>query len=214
VRAVVFDLDGVIADSEHVNRTSAFDAFTAFGHPLPASFARRIVGRHPIDYAPEFAREVGLPDERVGELLQHQDALYRERWVRGVREIPGAVDAVRRLGGAGFRLGIATSAGRLHLDACLARFGLEGAFQARVSKDDVRRRKPDPEAYRLALARLEVAPPDAVAVEDTPHGVAAARAAGMSVFAVRSDAVPDEDLVAADAILDRVGDVVGRVALP
>lgn len=213
VRAVVFDLDGVLADSEHVNVSSAFDAFAAFGHALPEDAATRIVGRHPADYAPEFAREVGLPEDRMPDLLSHQDGLYRARWADGVREIPGAVDTVLRLGRAGFRLGIATSAGRLHLHACLERFGLEGAFLARVSKDDVRRRKPDPEAYVLALRRLDVGPDEAVAIEDTPLGVRAARGAGMRVFAVRSASIAAEDLHEADAILDRVDEVVRRVRL-
>jgi HAD superfamily hydrolase (TIGR01509 family) len=212
VRAVVFDLDGVLVESEHVNVSSAHDAFADRGLRLPDDAPARIVGRHPADYVPEFAREVGLHAGDVAALLRLQDRLYRERWMAEVRIVPGAVEVVRSLFGAGVRLAIATSAGREHLAACLARFDLRSMFEVLVTKDDVRRRKPDPEPYRLALERLALAPGDAVAVEDTPFGVDAARSAGLVVLAIRTDAVPAAAIGHADLVLDGIRGVLDVIA--
>jgi HAD superfamily hydrolase (TIGR01509 family) len=210
-RAVVFDLDGVLVASEHVNVASARQAFARFGHVLPDDATATIVGRHPADYVPELAARVGLAEDAIVELMRFQDGVYRSRWAREVRLIDGADQTVRTLGRLGIRLGLATSAGRAHVEACLDRFHLRDVFLALVSKDDVRRRKPDPEAYTLAAYRLDVAPSEAIAVEDSPHGIRAAVAAGMKVIAIAGEWVPRERLEEADAVVDRIAEVVGRV---
>lgn len=215
VRAVVFDLDGVLVESEQVNVSSARDAFADRGLRLPPDAEARIVGRHPVDYVPELAREVGLPADEVEALLRVQDQLYRGRWMSEVRPVPGAIEVVRSLAESGLRLAIATSAGREHLDACLARFDLGPAFEVRVTKDDVRCRKPDPEPYRLALDRLSLPPRDAIAIEDTPLGVDAARAAGLVVLAIRTTVVAARSIGHADLVLDGIRgvlDVVARIS--
>ena len=208
VRAVVFDLDGVLVETEHVNVASARDAFANAGLDLPADAESRIVGRHPVDYVPEFAREVGLPAGEIDALLRFQDGRYRERWTAEVRPVPDAIEVVRSLAAGGLRLAVATSAGAAHLEACLARFGLESAFEVLVSKDDVTRRKPDPEAYRTAVERLRVPASDALAVEDTPVGVDAARGAGLRVLAVRTEAVPVDSIGHADLVLYGIREVL------
>lgn len=211
VRAVVFDLDGVLVDSEHVNVSSARDAFALHGVRLPEDAGARIVGRHPADYVLEFAREAGLGAREVESLRRFQDGLYRERWAAGVRLVEGAPEVLAALARDGVRLAVATSAGREHLEACLERFDLVGRFEVLVTKNDVRRRKPDPEAYRLSLARLGLGPAEAIAVEDSPHGVDAARAAGMRVLAVRTTAVPLDAIRHADVVLDGVREVLDVV---
>jgi len=206
---VVFDLDGVLVDSENVNVASAVEAFRRFGAELPARAAARIVGRHPIDYVPELARAAGLREEILPDLLRFQDGVYRAHWREHVRAIPGADDAVAGLRRRGFRLGLATSAGREHAEACLERFGWRDAFATIVTKDDVARRKPDPEVYVRALAGLAAS--RGVAVEDTAHGIAAARGAGMTVIAVLSGAVPATDLADADLVIEGMADLPGAV---
>ncbi len=211
VRAVVFDLDGVLVDSEHVNVSSARDAFALHGVRLPEDAGARIVGRHPADYVLEFAREAGLDARQVESLRRFQDGLYRERWATGVRLVEGAPEVLASLARDGVRLAVATSAGREHLEGCLARFDLVGRFEVLVSMSDVRRRKPDPEAYRLALARLGLPPGEAVAVEDSPHGVDAALGAGMRVLAVRTAAVPADRIAHADRLLGALPEVLDAV---
>ena len=205
IGAVVFDLDGVLIESEHVNVASAHDAFAEAGLRLPDDADRRIVGRHPVDYVPEFAREVGLPAEVIGSLLRLQDRLYRERWAVDVRLVPGAVEVVRSLANDGLRLAVATSSGRAHLEACLLRFDLGSAFEVLVTKDDVSRRKPDPEPYRAVLERLGLPARQAVAVD-------AARGAGLAVIAIRTEAVPVATIGHADVVLDGILGVLEIVA--
>jgi HAD superfamily hydrolase (TIGR01509 family) len=212
IGAVVFDLDGVLIESEHVNVASAHEAFAEAGLRLPDDADRRIVGRHPVDYVPEFAREVGLPAENIGSLLRLQDRLFRERWAVEVRLVPGAVEVVRSLANDGLRLAVATSSGRAHLEACLLRFDLGSAFEVLVTKDDVSRRKPDPEPYRAVLDRLGLPARQAVAVEDTAFGVDAARGAGLAVIAIRTEAVPVATIGHADVVLDGILGVLEIVA--
>ena len=116
VRAVVFDLDGVLAETEHINVASARHAFANAGLELPTDAESRIVGRHPVDYVPEFAREVGLPASQIEPLLRFQDRRYRELWRTEVRPVAGAIEVVRSLAASGLRLAVATSAGAAHLD--------------------------------------------------------------------------------------------------
>jgi len=209
--ALVLDMDGVLIDSEDVNVASAFEAFEALGVPLDPEDRPAIVGKHPDDYVPDLAARRGLPATRVAELAAVQSRAYARLWASRAVLIPGVPETLAELAGRGFRLGLATSAGRSHASAALTRFGLERRFEFALTKDDVARRKPDPEIYRLALERLDLPVGAVVVVEDSGYGVAAANAAGLACIAVRTRHTPFERIARAERVVDAITDLPGTV---
>jgi len=206
-RAVVFDLDGVLVDSEELNVGSALEALRALGHAPDPREAARIVGRHPADYLPELGSRLGMSEDDVRRALRIQTEIYVRLWGEKARLREGAREVLARLHGRGFRLGLATSAGRRHVDACLDRFGLGDVFEVVLTKDDVSRRKPDPEVYVACLARFGLSRGELVVVEDSIHGVRAARAAGVRCVAIRTAQTPEDALMGADAIISSLGEL-------
>lgn len=188
VAAVVFDLDGVLLDSEQawdeVRRGLAADA----GLPWPSSATTAMLGMSTAEWSAYLTDVVGVPGppERVAAAVIDRVA---ERYRRALPLLPGAVEAVRRLA-ARWPLGLASSSPRRLIDAVLAAAGLAGAFRATVSTEEVAAGKPDPAVYEEAVRRLGVVARPAVAVEDSSNGIRSAAAAGLTVVAVPNPHYP------------------------
>jgi HAD superfamily hydrolase (TIGR01509 family) len=211
-KAVVFDLDGVLVDSEELNIRSALEALRALGRTPGPGEAARIVGRHPADYLPELGSRLGMSEDDVRRALRIQMEIYVRLWGEKARLRDGARDVLARLRGRGLRLGLATSAGRRHVAVCLDKFGLGGMFEVVLTRDDVSRRKPDPEVYIACLARFGLPPGQLVVVEDSIHGVRAARAAGVRCIAIRTAQTPEDTLDGADAMVSSLGELEGLLS--
>jgi len=209
LNAVVFDLDGVLVDTEAINLRAAFDAFAAVGRSLDASDAALIVGRHPVDYAPELMRRHGVPTDQYDDLVRNQGIRYEELWRRDARLTEGAVEALTVARAAGLRVGLATSSDRRGVEEALDRFDLRRFFDVTLSKDDVGARKPDPEIYRRAAERLGVPAAAMLVVEDSRHGIRAAKAAGAPCVAVRTPHTPEERLAEADVRIGSLLELAG-----
>lgn len=205
--AVVFDLDGVLVDSERVNVASAIAAFEGSGMMLEPDAPSRIVGRHPVDYVPELAEPFGMPADEQRMLMERQGGIYHRLWDEQARLFVGARPTLITLRDRGFRLALATSAGRAHVSRCLERFDLGGLFEVVSTCDDVSRRKPDPEVYLRTFEALGIAPTAAGVVEDSAHGVRAAVASGAACILVRSRFTSEDSEHAATVVVDTVGDV-------
>jgi len=202
IQAVLFDLDGVLMETEWINVRSAETAFAEFSCRLDPEDSSKIVGRHPVDYVPVLAERFGLDRERQQELIRFQNEAYIRIWKEGASLTDGAAETLRQLREGGVRLVLATSAGRKHVDRCISRFDLAGLFEIVLTLDDVSRRKPDPEIYSLGLKRLALEPEQVLVVEDSRHGVAAAVAAGLPCVAVRTEQTPREEVAAADTYIE------------
>jgi HAD superfamily hydrolase (TIGR01509 family) len=199
IRAIVFDLDGVLVDTETVNLRSAVDAFAAFGHELDPADRSSITGWHPDDYVPRIAARVGLDAAVLPRLREFQHARYLELWPVEARIRPGAPEILDDLSASGYRLGLATSAGKVHVARCFERFGIGVHFASILTRDDVSRRKPDPEIYLRSAERLGVRPTAMLVVEDSEPGVRAAVAAGARCVALLTPHTPPERLAAVAA---------------
>jgi len=191
MQAVIFDLDGVLIDSEgrwdEIRRRLAQEA----GRPWPAEATRAMQGMSTSEWSGYLVSRVGLPGtaERVAEQVI---AAMAELYARDVPLIPGAVEAVQRLA-ARWPLGLASSSPRTLIDAVLAASGLDGQFQVTVSTEEVAAGKPSPVVYSRVVGLLGVDPAQTVAVEDSSNGLRSASGAGLVVVAVPHDAFPPAD---------------------
>jgi HAD superfamily hydrolase (TIGR01509 family) len=155
----------------------------ALGWQVPDEVAARSAEIDDREFLRELFAEHGIEGGDVEGWVRKKQALT----IRLIRDAPslypGVTELVAQLRGR-VRMAIVSGTWRENVEAVAAAPGLEGAFELIIGKDDVAAVKPDPEAYRLALRRLAIGPEQAVAIEDSPTGVAAARAAGISCVAL------------------------------
>jgi beta-phosphoglucomutase len=189
-RAVLWDLDGTLADSEQNHWQAWRDTMAGEGVALTYEQFRGTFGQRNDTILRQFFG-AGIDPARMERIGDAKEALYRSL-VRtgGLAALPGAAEWVRRLHREGWAQAIASSAPRLNIDAVLAAIGLDGRFEAAVSAEDVRHGKPDPEVFLMAAARLSVPPARAIVVEDAAAGIEAAQRAGMRSIAVVRDGPP------------------------
>jgi HAD superfamily hydrolase (TIGR01509 family) len=207
LQAVIFDLDGVLIDSETVWDAARRQVVNDGGGRWQESATRAMQGMSSPEWSRYLHDEIGVkldPDlisDRVVELVL---AEYR----REVPLIPGAVEAVRRLA-RHWPLGLASSANRPVIDAVLETAGLIDSFSATVSGEEVQHGKPAPDVYLEAAAKLEVQPAQSAAVEDSTNGLKAAVAAGMFVIAVPNRQFPPgaDALALAQLTVESVGEL-------
>jgi HAD superfamily hydrolase (TIGR01509 family) len=205
IQAVVFDLDGVLLDSERLwDQARREVAIQHSGH-WRADATAAMLGMSSVEWS-RYMRDtlgVDLPpdpivDLVVANLLEH----YRHR----LPLIPGAAEAVQRIGRR-WPLALASSAGRPVIDVVLAIAGLQQQFQATVSSEEVRRGKPAPDVYLEAAFRLGQPPVACAAVEDSGNGIQSALAAGLAVVAI-----PNRDYPPPGNVLARAQIVINSLA--
>jgi HAD superfamily hydrolase (TIGR01509 family) len=202
--AVIFDLDGLLIDSESVWDQARRDYVVEHGGSWRKEATREMMGMSSVEWSRYVRERLGVdrPDERISAEVAGRVA---ELYERKLPLVPGAVEAVRRLA-AGWRLGLATSSNREVIDQVLAGAGLEACFEATVSSEEVGAGKPAPDVYLETARRMEVAPAGCVAIEDSHNGILSARAAGMAVIAVPNPHFPpgEEALAAAARVLPTI----------
>jgi HAD superfamily hydrolase (TIGR01509 family) len=194
IRGVLFDLDGVIADTERLQWAAYREVLRPLGVDVGLEEYRRqwiATGAGP-EYA---CRTYGL-DVTPDELRARKSRVYRELLRAGVAPCPGAPEAVARLGRT-HRIALATNTPRVEVTAILDDLGIARLFHATVAREDYLRAKPAPDAYLAAAAALGLTPAECVVVEDTERGVRAARAAGTAAIAVPNDLTFDNDFTSA-----------------
>jgi HAD superfamily hydrolase (TIGR01509 family) len=202
IKAVVFDMDGVLIDSEPVWERVRRGFVADHGGRWPADAQDRMMGMSTAEWSAYISEDFGLrlPAPRVAELVI---AAMAAEYQAHLPLLPGAVDAVRDLS-ARWPLAVASSAPKSLIDAVLDVSGLRSAFAAAVSSEEVTRGKPAPDVYLEAAARLGVPSAACAAVEDSANGLRSAAAAGCAVIAVPRPEYPPaaEALDQARLVLD------------
>lgn len=182
-RAVLFDFDGVLADTENVHVVAWERVFHDMGWAVEPEVCARAAEEDDRAFLSGLFSDRGLDDGDVDGWVGRKQAITKAVLADAPRLYPGAAQLIRSLSGRS-RLAVVSTTWRENITDVLATSGLLEAFELIVGKEDVESVKPDPEAYRTALARLGIAPGDAVALEDSPGGLASAEAAGVRVVVV------------------------------
>jgi HAD superfamily hydrolase (TIGR01509 family) len=203
-RALVFDLDGVLLDSEQVWNEAKEELVREQGGRWREDAPRRMMGMSSPEWAAYLRDELGVPLEpkAISDQVVHRlEHIYRDR----LPLIDGASEAVDRLA-TSLPLGLASSSNREIIDLFLELTGLGPRFAVTLSSEEVARGKPAPDVYLEVLRRLRADPAGSIAVEDSENGIRAAKAAGMRVVAVPNPHYPPDPDVLAHA-----DDVVGSL---
>jgi HAD superfamily hydrolase (TIGR01509 family) len=207
IEAVVFDLDGVLVDSEHVWDEARKELAAKRGGRWHDRASRDMMGMSSLEWSRYMRDEIGLrepPEEISAEVVRRLEEIYR-------RELPlveGAREAVERLA-ARWPLALASSSNRELIDLVLELSGLARHFRVTVSSEEVARGKPAPDVYLEAGRRLGVLPERCAAIEDSENGIRSAEAAGMRVLAIPNPHYPPEDdaLALADEVLRSIAEL-------
>jgi HAD superfamily hydrolase (TIGR01509 family) len=207
IEAVVFDLDGVLLDTEELWDEARREIAEERGGRWRPDAQRAMMGMSSPEWSRYMHDVIGLPDppERISEeVVERLAELYR----RQLPLIEGAVEAVQRIG-AHWPLGIASSSNRPLIDLFLELTGTQGLFRATVSSEEVAHGKPAPDVYLEAATRLEVAPERCAAIEDSENGIRSASSAGLRVVAIPNRVFPPgpEALSLSAVVLDSLDEL-------
>jgi HAD superfamily hydrolase (TIGR01509 family) len=206
-KALVFDFDGLIMDTETYDFQAWREIYAGYGAELPADLWAKGVGVSTAEFDPvhHLERHVGRPVD-----LLEAKAKYRERFyslLESIEPLPGVVELISEAKQRGIRLGVASSAPLSWVHGHLTNHGLKEKFETVRCCEHVERAKPAPDLYRLACADLGTEPRKAIALEDSPNGVLAAKRAGMYCVAVPNSVTASLSLDHADLILPSLASI-------
>jgi len=210
----VFDLDGVLLDSEHVWDEVREELTRERGGRWHEGAQRQMMGMSSLEWSRYMHDELGVPDppeEISKEVVRRVETIYR----RHLPAVPGARDAVERLA-EHWPLGLASSSNRELIELALELLNVADRFAATVSSEEVSRGKPAPNVYLEAARRLQVEPTRAAAIEDSHNGILAAKAAGMRVLVIPNRHFPpgEDALAQADVVLESLAGLTAEAVEP
>jgi len=205
IRAVIWDMDGVIVDTAPYHLTAWQEAFGKRGVEFTEADFRHSFGQRN-DAIIKSTLGEDTSQELIEAISQEKETCFRQRIQQHIQPLPGVLELMKSLKGHGFKMALASSAPIENIHLLTKSLGINDCFQAIISDRDVTKGKPDPQVFKLAARKLGVAPEDCVVIEDAVAGVTAARKAGMRCLAV-TNTHPADSLAAADLIVDTLEEV-------
>ena len=212
IRAIVFDFDGLILDTEEPVYRSWLEVYEAHGELLPFERWVQIVGSTTTEFHPQRHLEERLGRPLSQEVLEGRIG-RRTEMILAQELLPGILQSIEDARGLGLKLGVASSSTRDWVSGHLERLGILGRFDCVRCRDDVNHAKPAPDLYLAVLDCLGVSASEAVAIEDSPNGVMAAKQAGMRCVAIPNSITATLDLSQADLVLRSLSDIPLREVL-
>lgn len=210
IRAVLFDIDGTLVDSNQAHADAWIKAFSEFGVSVDPIEVRRSIGMGGDKLMPAVS---GLDEDSPlgSKIADRRGQIFQNEFLPTLTPLPGSADLVAAVKERGLRAVAASSASKEDLLALLDIAGAKSLLDDWTSSDDADESKPAPDIVEAALQRAGVAAAEAVMIGDTPYDVAAARKAGVRVIAFRSGGWLDPDLTGAIEIYDGPGDLLARL---
>jgi beta-phosphoglucomutase len=205
--AAIFDMDGVLVDTYQAHFRSWLEMAASEGLPFSEEEFAPTFGRTSREIIAHFWGENRYNDARIAELDRRKEAAFRRVIADHFPAMPGAVDLLRSLHKAGFRLAVGSSGPPENVQVVVDKLAARDLFGAIVTGADVTRGKPAPQVFLLAAERLGVPPPRCAVIEDAAVGVAAANAAGMTSVGLVSTGRTREELAAAAAVVGSLSEI-------
>lgn len=201
LEAIIFDMDGVLVDSEYTYFQSKSQILSEAGHEVEDSYHFQFMGTTSDYMWEKMKQEFSLPLS-VAEYIQQMTALRQAMIKRdGIRVIPHVQEFVKGLSQAGLKLAVASSSSLAEIKVNLAEIGLSEYFSEVVSTEEVEHSKPAPDVYLAAAERIGIMPENCLGIEDTKNGTGAVRNAGMVCVGFANPAFPKHDLAFADRVV-------------
>ena len=210
LKAVVFDVDGTLVDSNDHHVDAWADAFEEFGVTIDRSVIRSQIGKGGDLLVPDLlgARQIRKFGE---ELKERRGEIFKERYLEKVKPFPQSLAVMQALADQGLPLALASSANPDEVQHHLERLGAKDLVQVSTSAGDAKMSKPAPDIFEAAMKKLDVG--DAIViVGDTPYDILAAHRLALPIIAVRSGGFPDESLSMAEFLFDSVGDIPAHLS--
>jgi HAD superfamily hydrolase (TIGR01509 family) len=199
IQAVLFDFDGLLADSEPLQKAAWRTYLQTHGRTLDRALVDRMFGLR-LKESAALVRDVLQLEPPVEAIMAERDAVFLTSLHGALKPMPGAASAIATARQLGLRLALATSGHQRYIELALRELQFEDFFDVIVTGDMVEHGKPAPDIFLTAAELLRVPPATCIVVEDAPHGIAAARAAHMIAIAVPNPMTHDLDLSAAHHI--------------
>ncbi len=213
IKTLIFDMDGVIVDSEHLHCKAWIQAYQELGIPINEDYYfSKISGKHGLDstrmvfedhqkeYHPAFAASFVL----------RKDQLASELMKQYIQPISGVVEVIKKFSKQ-YKLGLGSTSSMVVVNTVLTKFAIDDKFSIIISGEGVRQGKPHPEIYEKIAKLLEEDPRQCLVIEDSKSGIMAAKSAGMKCIAILNSRNKKEDLVNADAIIASFGELTDEL---
>ena len=208
LKAILFDIDGTLVDSNDQHVLAWDEAFRAAGYSFERQALHDQVGKGADNYVPALVPGISDADaERIGDA---HGAIYKDKYLPDVKPFPCARNLLQRCRDDGYKVVLASSAAGEELQHYVDLLDAAELLDGTTSKDDVGHSKPCPDIFETARAKIGVPPEQALVIGDTPYDIEAASRAGMRTIAVRSGKFPDDALSGAIAIFDDVAELLAR----
>lgn len=191
MQGVIFDMDGLMIDSEKLYFATGREIAAAYGKTVQDQTFWKMMGRSPLDSISIFVSDLELPDSPEV-VLQERDRIMAHKLATELEPMPGLMDVLHRFQGA-YQLAVATGSPMKFLDVVVKKLQLQSYFKVLQSSDEIKNGKPHPEIYERAAALLGLAPQDCCVLEDSSNGALAGKRAGCYVIAVPNEHTREQD---------------------
>lgn len=198
IRTVIFDMDGVIVNTEMMHLKSVIYGFKKVGIKIKEKEKSLIVGRHPDDYHKDFLKKY---DFKYLEFREPQKKKYNSL-IKRAPIIKTTLTLIKKLKEEKYSLGLTTTSGEENTKLALKRAKLTNSFKAIVTGKECKEKKPNPKPYLLTAKKLKADPKECLVIEDSPVGITAAKRAGMKCIAIKNKYTKKSDLSKADLIVN------------
>ncbi|MFA5816391.1 MAG: HAD family phosphatase [Bacteroidales bacterium] len=206
-QALIFDLDGLLIDSETIYRKISYKMAADLGKQLHDGIWVKQMGRSPIESLRIFHDELGITTHTAQELVDLRNVLLLDGFRKELQIMPGALEIIRAFHGR-MRMTIATGSPRLLMDLAIAQLGLAGYFEYMLPSDEIVSGKPDPEIYLKTIQALGLFPEECIVLEDSSNGALSGHRAGCYVIAVPSDYTRNQDFSFANHVAEDLFDAM------